>query len=304
MLARPPVRLFLVSSTVLFAELLLIRWIPSNVIYVGFFRNFLLMASFLGIGIGILWGRNPNRITLPIFWTAPAGRHRPRHDWPGEHPAAVTGRDLLRPQRELDRGRRQLPRPARARGARRAAHGGSGDPARRPAQVDAAAAGVHVGHRRVDGGHRRLHGALRARDGADRLVPGPRRAAPAGRPGRRDHAGVDHHGRDVHGGRPRPRRRREAQPELVALLPHRPVRGRRRQCDRRQRHPPPGDVARRPRARRADVRPDLRLVPGPHLRQRSHCRGRVRDRCRRRAGEGRETRRRRRDRPGDPADRS
>jgi SAM-dependent methyltransferase len=66
-LARPAVRLFLVSSTVLFAELLLIRWIPANVIYVGFFRNFLLMASFLGIGIGILWGRNPNRITLPIF---------------------------------------------------------------------------------------------------------------------------------------------------------------------------------------------------------------------------------------------
>jgi SAM-dependent methyltransferase len=66
-LARPPVRLFLVSATVLFAELLLIRWIPANVIYVGFFRNFLLMASFLGIGIGILWGRNPHRIALPLF---------------------------------------------------------------------------------------------------------------------------------------------------------------------------------------------------------------------------------------------
>ena len=66
-LARPPVRLFLVSATVLFAELLLIRWIPANVIYVGFFRNFLLMASFLGIGIGILWGRNPKRIALPVF---------------------------------------------------------------------------------------------------------------------------------------------------------------------------------------------------------------------------------------------
>ena len=35
--------------------------------HLGFFRNFLLMASFLGIGIGILWGRNPNRITLPGF---------------------------------------------------------------------------------------------------------------------------------------------------------------------------------------------------------------------------------------------
>jgi hypothetical protein len=48
-------------------ELLLIRWIPANVIYVGFFRNFLLMASFLGIGLGILWGRDPRRIRVSPF---------------------------------------------------------------------------------------------------------------------------------------------------------------------------------------------------------------------------------------------
>ena len=53
-LGRAPVRLFLTSGVVLFVELLLIRWIPANVMYVGFFRNFLLMASFLGIGAGIL----------------------------------------------------------------------------------------------------------------------------------------------------------------------------------------------------------------------------------------------------------
>jgi hypothetical protein len=35
LLARPDVRLFLVSFTLLFTELLLIRWIPANVIYVG-----------------------------------------------------------------------------------------------------------------------------------------------------------------------------------------------------------------------------------------------------------------------------
>jgi SAM-dependent methyltransferase len=38
--------------------LLLIRWIPANVRYIGFFSNFLLIASFLGIGLGILLGRN------------------------------------------------------------------------------------------------------------------------------------------------------------------------------------------------------------------------------------------------------
>jgi hypothetical protein len=66
-LSRPPVRLFLVSATILFAELLLIRWIPANVIYVGFFRNFLLMASFLGIGLGILWGRRGVQAPVSIF---------------------------------------------------------------------------------------------------------------------------------------------------------------------------------------------------------------------------------------------
>jgi len=57
-LRRNEVRLFLTSFAILFVELLLIRWIPSNVKYIGFFSNFLLIASFLGIGLGILIGRN------------------------------------------------------------------------------------------------------------------------------------------------------------------------------------------------------------------------------------------------------
>ena len=67
LLARPPVRLFLTATSLLFVELLLIRWIPANVIYVGYFRNFLLMASFLGIGVGILWGRDLKRLPLSPF---------------------------------------------------------------------------------------------------------------------------------------------------------------------------------------------------------------------------------------------
>jgi hypothetical protein len=57
LLRRNDVRLFLTSFAILFVELLLIRWIPSNVKYIGFFSNFLLIASFLGIGLGILIGR-------------------------------------------------------------------------------------------------------------------------------------------------------------------------------------------------------------------------------------------------------
>src|SRR5687767_15752853 len=66
-LRTPEVRLFLTATSILFVELLLIRWIPANVIYVGFFRNFLLMAAFLGIGVGILWGRYPKRIPISPF---------------------------------------------------------------------------------------------------------------------------------------------------------------------------------------------------------------------------------------------
>jgi SAM-dependent methyltransferase len=57
LLARNDVRLFLTSFAILFVELMLIRWIPANVKFIGFFSNFLLIASFLGIGLGILLGR-------------------------------------------------------------------------------------------------------------------------------------------------------------------------------------------------------------------------------------------------------
>jgi hypothetical protein len=63
----PRVRLVLTSGTLLFVELLLIRWIPSEVRYIGFFSNFLLMASFLGIGVGILLGRRRTIESVAIF---------------------------------------------------------------------------------------------------------------------------------------------------------------------------------------------------------------------------------------------
>jgi SAM-dependent methyltransferase len=66
-LAGNGVRLFLTSATLLFVELLLIRWIPANVRYIGFFSNFVLIGSFLGIGLGILAGRRLSRAaTAPL----------------------------------------------------------------------------------------------------------------------------------------------------------------------------------------------------------------------------------------------
>jgi hypothetical protein len=60
-------RLWLTSLTLLFVELMLIRWVPAEIRYIGFFSNFLLMASFLGIGLGILLGRKGARWSLVAF---------------------------------------------------------------------------------------------------------------------------------------------------------------------------------------------------------------------------------------------
>ncbi len=48
------VRLVLLSFLMLFVELALIRWTASNVIFLSYFSNFVLLGSFLGIGIGFL----------------------------------------------------------------------------------------------------------------------------------------------------------------------------------------------------------------------------------------------------------
>lgn len=50
-------RLVLLSFLMLFVELALIRWAGSNIVYLSFFSNFVLLGSFLGIGIGFLRGR-------------------------------------------------------------------------------------------------------------------------------------------------------------------------------------------------------------------------------------------------------
>src|SRR6266702_93068 len=59
-------RTFFVSFTILFFELFFIRCIPSNVRYLSYFNNFLLLASFLGIGLGMLSARR-ERFWFPPF---------------------------------------------------------------------------------------------------------------------------------------------------------------------------------------------------------------------------------------------
>ena len=59
-LANERYRLFLASFLMLFVELVLIRWLGANIVYLSFFSNFVLLGSFLGIGIGFLRGGGAN----------------------------------------------------------------------------------------------------------------------------------------------------------------------------------------------------------------------------------------------------
>jgi SAM-dependent methyltransferase len=61
-------RLVLASALMLFLELALIRWSGSNIVHLSYFSNFVLLGSFLGIGLGFLRAGSSTR-TLP--WYSP-----------------------------------------------------------------------------------------------------------------------------------------------------------------------------------------------------------------------------------------
>jgi hypothetical protein len=54
---RPAVRLVVGSALMLFLELALIRWLGANIVHLSYFTNFVLLGSFLGIGVGFLISR-------------------------------------------------------------------------------------------------------------------------------------------------------------------------------------------------------------------------------------------------------
>ena len=58
-------RLVLSSALMLFLELALIRWTGANIVHLSYFTNFVLLGSFLGIGLGFLRAR-PGR-GLPYY---------------------------------------------------------------------------------------------------------------------------------------------------------------------------------------------------------------------------------------------
>lgn len=61
-------RLLLSSGLMLFLELALIRWTASNIVHLGYFSNFVLLGSFLGVGVGFLRAGLTQR--APLYFPA------------------------------------------------------------------------------------------------------------------------------------------------------------------------------------------------------------------------------------------
>ena len=77
-----PLQLFVLSFLMLFVELALIRWSGALVIYLSYFSNFVLLGSFLGIGIGFLRARsrvNLFRTPAPVLWLRDVPCQRSAH---------------------------------------------------------------------------------------------------------------------------------------------------------------------------------------------------------------------------------
>jgi hypothetical protein len=64
-------RLVLASALMLFLELSLIRWLGANVVHLSYFSNFVLLGSFLGIGLGFLRASGPNHSDRPLPFYSP-----------------------------------------------------------------------------------------------------------------------------------------------------------------------------------------------------------------------------------------
>ena len=73
--------LVLLSCLMLFLELALIRLVAAHNVYVRYFTNFVLLASFLGIGLGFLRA-NSKRDSFSVIALLPAPHHRVRDALP------------------------------------------------------------------------------------------------------------------------------------------------------------------------------------------------------------------------------
>jgi spermidine synthase len=59
---RAGIRLFVCAFLTLYLELSLIRWASAEILYLGYFSNYVLTAAFLGVGLGFLAADRPGRL--------------------------------------------------------------------------------------------------------------------------------------------------------------------------------------------------------------------------------------------------
>jgi spermidine synthase len=67
---RPTLALFAISVPSLFLEIMLIRWIGTEIRIFAYLQNTILVVCFLGLGLGCFWSRRPIRLTRVL---APLG---------------------------------------------------------------------------------------------------------------------------------------------------------------------------------------------------------------------------------------
>ena len=162
-------RLVLLSFLMLFVELALIRWTGSNVVYLSYFSNFVLLGSFLGIGLGFLRGeRRPD--LWPLAPIAARRAHRVRALLPGQDQQRRRRVPLLRRAPHL--GSAPPARPRHHLHRRRRGHGLHRPGRRADVREVPAVAGVQARPHRQRRRHRRL--LVRCHSSGPRRSPGAR----------------------------------------------------------------------------------------------------------------------------------
>ena len=74
-LSRMKWRMFTLSFTALFLELMVIRWVPSVVPFIAYYANLMLLSSFLGLGAGAMAAEKKWRLfeRFPVFLACEIG---------------------------------------------------------------------------------------------------------------------------------------------------------------------------------------------------------------------------------------
>jgi SAM-dependent methyltransferase len=93
--------LFLISGLILFLELACIRWFPAHILFLTFFTNTVLLASFLGMSLGCLAARRPcNYLAATPAWLAlaVAAAHAVEHQMAGTRAPISLGDQTGSPQ--------------------------------------------------------------------------------------------------------------------------------------------------------------------------------------------------------------